>query len=698
MQFRKKECGELKSKWAEPGHGRDDADSGGSPLEPSLQLHSTRGCQQSSFGLQTSALLLAGMAPSRKRKLRNSTVDSLNFLNGINGLSALSRRDSTHRASTPPQSARPSIFDITETPPKHRRNTPPHSEPFPRRQLRSRKTDFTTFKVKSTPNPPPPGYSPFVHEETDESAESQDDSTSEQGLGQDYDQGHNSNADEGSEEVEARWGEEKHGNGSLDEDPSPDDLVLWTDESEHASDKPSDEDSANSEDQPTSYQRGPKSDEIEVLIDNRTSVDQTKGLDFDDGLFVSSASENEQRDEDDANSAPEEPEGWRQRSDQGEEEYVPEESEGEEQRARQLGAISSVPADAEEHPEEAADEQGVNYSPADESSSHRPRPRKNELQDLSRWLSQEIESSPEGPLWEILRDTKRSLRNVAVKPIPEYLKGANCEITEMRQLYYDIVNNSNLTSEAKKELKNLREAVRTEATRIFEYAAEEAPEETGEGAEMLNQFEAHVVGPIITLATFGYRAHKMLGPRAYEQFQGILELLLWCATQIANYATTSYLRGTRARSKGLLFPLKRIMKALGMGTTSRPASRVSSRVSSSTRPTLATQPHGDSSFYTQDDNVFTQRSQGPDFDIPPSQRPWSSEEEKALRDGALRFSGRSLSSTSFSLLVFLGTNLRAVYGDPIPLVMSHHGHILRRRTCRDLRAKLDELRQFDYAF
>lgn len=592
------------------------------------------------------------MAPSRKRKLRNSTVDSLNFLNGINGSSALSRRDSTHRASTPPQSARPSIWDITETPPKHRRNTPPHSEPFPRRQLRSRKTDLTTSKVKSTPKSQPPGYSPFVHEETNDSAESQDDSTSEQGLRQDYDQDHNSNAGEGSAEVEARWWDEEHGNGSLDEDPSPDDLVLWTDESEDASDKSSDEDSATSEDQPTSYQREPKSDEIEVLIDNRTSGEPTKGLDPDDGLFVSPATENEQSDEDEANSSPEEPEGWKQRTDQDEEEYVPDESKAEEQRARQLGAISSVPADAEEPPEEAIDEQGVNHSPADESS-HRLRPRKNELQDLSRWFSQEIESSPEGPLWQILRDTKRGLRNVAIKPIPEYLKGANSEITEMRQLYYDVVNNSNLTSEVKKELKNLREAVRTEATRIFEYAAEEAPEETGEGAEMLNQFEAHVVAPIITLATFGYRTHKMLGPPAYDQFQGILELLLWCATQITNYATTSYLRGTRARSKGLLFPLKRIMKALGMGAfgTSRPAGRVTSRVSSSTRPTLATQPQGDSSLYTQDDSVFTQWSQGPDYDIPPSQRPWSKEEEKALRDGALRFSGRALSSTSFPLLV-----------------------------------------------
>lgn len=637
------------------------------------------------------------MAPSRKRKLRNSTVDSLNFLNGINGSTALSRRDSTQRAFTPPQSARPSIWDITETPPKHRRNTPPHSEPFPHRQLRSRKTDLTTSKAKSTPKSQPPGYSPFVHEETDESAESQDDSTRKQGLAQGYDQDHNSNTGDGSEEVEERWWEEENGNGSLHEDPSPYDLVLWTDESEDdASDKSSDKDSANSEDQPTTYQQEPKSDEIEVLIDNRTSVDQTKGLELDDGLFVSSASENEQTDENEANFAPKEPEGWKQGSDQGEEEYVPEESEGEEQRAQQLGTISSVPTDAEEPPREAVDEQGVNHSPVDESS-HRSRPRKSELQDLSRWFSQEIESSPEGPLWEILRDTKRSLRNVAIKPIPEYLKGANSEITEMRQVYYDIVNNSNLTSEAKKELKNLREAVRTEATRIFEYAAEEAPEETGEGAEMLNQLEAHVVGPIITLATFGYRAHKMLGPPAYEQFQGILELLVWCATQITNYATTSYLRGTRARSKGLLFPLKRIMNALGMVTfgTSRPASRVSSRVSSSTRPILATQPQGDSSFYTQDDSVFTQWSQGPDCDIPPSQRPWSSEEEKALRDGALRFSGWSLSSTSFSLLVL---TLRAVYGDPIPLVVSHYGHILRRWTCRDLRAKLDELRQFDYDY
>lgn len=609
---------------------RDDA--GRSPLELPFSCTPPSHCQHLSPRPRTSALLLAGMAPSRKRKLRNSTIDSVNFFNEISGSSAPSRRNTTHVASTPPRSARPNIFDIPETPPKNRKTTPPRSEPLPPRQLRSRNIGLTTSKAISTLKNQPPPWSPFEHEETDDSSDLQDESNRAQDLGQDHEQDHNLSAGEEREEEEARQEEQEHEDGGLEEDPLPHRVNLWPDESDDASDQPSDDNSANPEDQPTSYQQEPKPDDIEVLIDNRRGVDQTKGHAHDDGLFVSSAFEIGQSDPD-------------------EEEYAPEESEGEEQRAQQLGAVDIAPADANEPLDEVVGEQGAKDSPVNEPS-HQPRPRRNELQDLSRWLAQEIESSLEGALWEVLRDNKRTLRNVAIKPIPEYLKGANSEVTEMRQLYYDIINNYTLTSEAQKELRNLREAVRTEATRIFEYAAEEAPEETGEGAELLNQFEAHVVGPVITLATFGYRAYKMLGSSAYEQFEGILELLQWCATQITNYAKTSYLRGTKARSKALLLPLRRIIKALGMGNldASRAASRASSRVLSSNRPLPITQ--GDVS-YTQDDSLFTQWSQVADYDIPPSQRPWSRDEENALRDGVRRFSGRSPSFESIPVLVVL---------------------------------------------
>jgi hypothetical protein len=552
------------------------------------------------------------MAPLKKRKLRNSTIDSVNFFNEISG-STPSRRNTPHGASTAPRDARPDLFDIPATPPKKRKATPPRSEPLLTKQLRSRNVDLSPPKARSTSEDQPPA-SPSEHEEADESSESQDDHNGEQYSKQNG----NLRAEDGSEEEDTRREEEGYEEDGLDEDPLPNRVELWPEDSDDVSDKSSHDSSASSDDQPASYQQVPKSDDIEVLIDNRSGVDQTTRDALDTGVAESSAFGIEE-------------------SDREESEYVLEESDGEQQRAQQLEVVDFVPADAadeslDEPVEEPVDEQRLDDQPINESL-HPERARKNELQDLSRWLAREIESSPQGALWETLRKTKRELRSVAFKPIPEFLTGANSEVTEMRQLYYDIINTCTLTSETRKELRNLREAIRSEATQIFEYAAEEASEETGEGADLLNQFEAHVVGPMITLATFGYRAHKMLGLPAYEQFEGILELLLWCCTQIFNYAQTSYLRGTNARSKPLLLPLKRIIRSLGksdLGT-----SRTASRVSSSYRPS-ATQ---DNMSYTQDDSIFTQWTQTSDYDIPPSQRPWTLDEEDALRNGVRRFSG-----------------------------------------------------------
>jgi hypothetical protein len=493
------------------------------------------------------------------------------------------------------------------TPQKKRKVTPPQSEPVLTKQLRSRNVDLSPPKAASTLEPEPPA-SPSEHEEAGDSD------------GEQYpEQDENLRAEDGSEEEEARQEEEEHEEDPLEEeDPLPNRVNLWPEDSDDVPGESSDDSSPSSdEDLPTSHQQVPKSDDIEVLIDNRRGVDQTTKDADDTGLFVSSASEIEEGDPEEA-------------------QFVPEESDGERQRAQQLEAVDSIPASAADEPlNELFVKQRLDDQPAINESSHPEHARKNELQDLSQWLAHEIESSPQGVLWEMLRDNKRDLRRVAVNPIPEYLKGANSEVTEMRQLYYDIINTSTLTSEAEMELRNLREAVRTEATRIFEYAAEEAPEETGEGAELLNQFEAHVIGPMITLVTFGYRAHKTLGLPAYDQFEGILELLLWCCTQISNYRQTSYLRGTKARSKALLLPLKRISESLGLGDlrASRVPGRVSSRVSSSYRPHPTA--------YTQDDSIFTQWTQVPDYDIPPSQRPWTVDEEDALRDGVQRFSGQS---------------------------------------------------------
>ncbi|OOQ86679.1 hypothetical protein PEBR_20760 [Penicillium brasilianum] len=577
------------------------------------------------------------MAPSKRMKHRGSTIDSVNFFNQISGSSVSSRRNTTYSASTPPRDARPDVFDIPVTPPKRRKVTLPRSEPLQTRQLRSRNIDISPHKARSTNQPP--ASSPSGDEDTNEDPEPRNHSVDEGDLRQNP----HSRPEDENDEDEARQEEREH-EDVLAEDPLPNRVNLLSEDSddEYIADEHND-----SDDPPTSYQKEHKFDSIQVIVDNRSSVDRTNGHTHDPSVVESSVLEIEESEQDG------------------------EDSEGEQQRAQQLRAVDLELTMIDEPVDDPQNEQAPN-DPTIKESPHQKNSHKDEVQNLKRWLAQEIKSSPQGSQWEILRDCRQKLRKVASKHIPEYLTGAISEVTEMRQLYYDINDTSTLSSATRMELRNLREAVRTEATRIFEYAAEEAPEETGEGVELLNQFEAHVVRSLITLTMFGYRAHKMLGSTAYEQFEGMLELLMWCCTQISTYAQTSYLMGTKARSRAILLPLRRIVKGLGMADSR--ASGTSSRVSSSSRPTAASQ--GDMS-YTQDDSIFTEWTQVADYDIPPSQRPWSHDEETALRDGVRRFSD---------------------YGDPFPLVMSHYGHRLRRRTCRDLRAKWDELALFDYSF
>ncbi|KAJ5495695.1 hypothetical protein N7539_000811 [Penicillium diatomitis] len=320
---------------------------------------------------------------------------------------------------------------------------------------------------------------------------------------------------------------------------------------------------------------------------------------------------------------------------------------------------------------------------ANESNSH-----KAEVRKLRSWLAEQIESSPQGVLWEKLRNTRRALRRVARYPMPECFTGADILITEMRQLYYEIVNDAKLPTLTQAKLLNLCHAIRTEARRVFVYAAEEVPD-TGEGAMLLIQFEAHVVRRLITIVEFGYKSYVVCGHRAERQFRAVLDLLSWCSKQICNYADTGYLQKTRATSRPLLLSLSRLIKCVENGEIAR--SLETSRSAGIGQPRRTSQA---SILHSQDGStVFPEWSQVTQHNLPPSGCSWSLDEEDAVHEGVDRFSGQS-SSLCLGLNVLTDQQVGlGNYEDRIDLILSiitHFGDRLRRHTYQEIEAKMDE--------
>ncbi|KAI2794373.1 hypothetical protein POX_a00972 [Penicillium oxalicum] len=727
------------------------------------------------------------MGPPKKRRLRNSTIDSLAIINQISGGADSSRRNTIHIAptSTPSRSLTSGVHNLTH---EFRNATDfhqPGSEPPPKRQLRSRaihsapREDIGAPEIRLS-------QSSASEEEVYSETRSDDDSVDEQ-----YDDpGQNDSAVPGSEEAfeDGRHHEDVDDEAySAGNDPLPNSIQLMSDDSEPLAGDPSDYETAQSDSLPNSSRAAPQSRGIAMSKNQRarstrqrSNVDLMTALDF--NFYDSDCDAQEEEsvpgesgggivrarqleaaaladvetdklaggfrkktlpqtlnktrvnpfqecpqasDADESDSGQSEPKlnnrsstvhrpkvqvsNSKAQNIQGVVSQAPEiqnsdihELAGSESNVRVSGTRDSVvqkqndPAPivqipvvqipgvkpsweesdspAPGSPESDSSESNLQEPGSPESTSpvpdapvtefqesevqeaglptingNEPNPHKNEVRKLRRWLAEQIETSPQGALWEIVQSTRRVLRHAMTQPMPECLRGADSEITEMRQLYYEITNDARISNRTQKKLLNLCHAIRTEAQWIFEYAAEEVPEETGEGARLLDQFEAYVLGRLITIVEFGYKTYV--------------------TKQICNYAKTSYLRETKARSKAILLPLKRLIQYVETGDLD--TSRTSSRVSSSSRPLRSSQA---SISHSQDESSgFPRWSQSTQSDLHSSWRTWSVDEEDALRESVHLFSGECEDKS-----------------DLIPLIISHFGDRLRRRTFRDIEAKLDE--------
>ncbi|KAJ5669488.1 hypothetical protein N7462_010558 [Penicillium macrosclerotiorum] len=271
------------------------------------------------------------------------------------------------------------------------------------------------------------------------------------------------------------------------------------------------------------------------------------------------------------------------------------------------------------------------------------------IRDLKTWFDLEIQQNTQKEEWKKIREKGRLLRGFAVKPRPEYLTGSSKEISELRQIYTEVENASTFPTAIQNQMKNLREAIKIEATRLFQAAAEEHRDAT-----LIDQFEAHQIQRIILLVMFGFRCYKKMGHPAYSQFEGILELLLWCCTRIYDYSQLDeYLHNVKARSRNLRLSVKRVLKALNSGDLNRKVAVGADQLAASLEDTTFTQLDP---MWTQDNTILA-------CDVATSQRPWTSVEMQALRAGLQRFEGQD---------------------NHIALIFRYYGDQFRNRTYQDL--------------
>jgi len=191
---------------------------------------------------------------------------------------------------------------------------------------------------------------------------------------------------------------------------------------------------------------------------------------------------------------------------------------------------------------------------------------RNYIHEVRTWFVQEIETSSLKLEWQKIYRKGKWLRKQASRPMPEILKDPCNIVAEVRQIYKQVVGEDYLSSDQKRELRNLKDSLYVELERL----TYDAMWETGNEATawQIDQWEAHVVPKFINVLLLSFKVYRTLGKTAHGQFQDTLFVLIACALRIQNVARTKYLvkedgwPNARAWTRAIRIPLKRILKDL----------------------------------------------------------------------------------------------------------------------------------------
>ncbi|OQE29029.1 hypothetical protein PENFLA_c004G11001 [Penicillium flavigenum] len=195
--------------------------------------------------------------------------------------------------------------------------------------------------------------------------------------------------------------------------------------------------------------------------------------------------------------------------------------------------------------------------------------------DIFTWLTETTKESVFKDTWEAIRKTRKALKAHAVPSTKERFGGIIKLIHRLRGLFETMTNDPASASSLKNQCSLIANSVFKENQWII-YT--EAPEDEHNGADLVNQLEAHIVPRLIDLIILGFKTYKTINGGA-RHFRIILDLLWGSCDRISSLAQMHYdISGSvMAYSKTAMKHVKALKDALNDGRLSEKPQRIPQR-------------------------------------------------------------------------------------------------------------------------
>lgn len=184
--------------------------------------------------------------------------------------------------------------------------------------------------------------------------------------------------------------------------------------------------------------------------------------------------------------------------------------------------------------------------------------------DIFTWLTEATKESGFKDTWEAMRRTRKTLKTHADPSAKDHFRGIIKLIRRLRSLFETMAEDPGSASSLKNQCSLIANSVFKENQWII-YT--EAPEDEEDGANLVNQLEAHIVPRLIDLIIHGFKTYKTINDRGARQFRIILDLLWGSCDRISSLAQMHYdiSGGVMARSKMVMRHVKTLKDALNDG-------------------------------------------------------------------------------------------------------------------------------------
>ncbi|KGO74782.1 hypothetical protein PITC_083910 [Penicillium italicum] len=524
------------------------------------------------------------MAPKRSNR---STDYSLGLLNNINALGrdTTKMQDPKRRRTT-----HADVFDIPTSPSPTKLRKTPQTEPKNTSRLSLRNRTVLRF---ARPTPPP-----NVTDDEEDNRPSNDESGSGDSESESTQDG---SGGSGEQELEHNRDKLKR---QAEHDPFPEPVDLFPAEDEDLADDQAEYDPRNAQEDASG---GGSEDEAQEEIDNQAEEEARNAQDdgYGDGSEYEDEEEANDQDGEEAidardNASDEDESEYEDEDEDEDKEEADDHSPAEKQdhstptqqtanadtlevqilesvsRNQRVGThISLESANARESQNGSSQPQELLETPTIQS----PGPNQDYLNtrsDIFKWLSETTKESGFKEAWEAIRRTRKTLKAHADPSTKDHFRGIIKLIERLRGLFKTMAKDPASASSLKNQCSLIANSIFKENQWII-YT--EAPEDEDDGAQLVNQLEAHIVPRLIDLIILGFKTYKTINNQGARHFCIILDLLWGSCDRISSLAQMHYdiSGGVIARSKMVMRHVKTLKEAVKDGRLRETPHRIAQR-------------------------------------------------------------------------------------------------------------------------